>query len=182
MWVNGGRVDAPKAVTRLRVPTEPPVSAAPPGLAAGIRRTAWAGAGFTCLAVAAAGIVLPGVPTTGPTLLALACFTRSSPALRQWLLSHERFGPFIREWEQNRTMPRKAKVAALTMMSASGTYIGLFSAMPLWAKAAALAFLAYGAWTVARIPSSRNESQSPAEPAKTESPRRRWWFGKNESR
>ncbi|MEM6532332.1 MAG: YbaN family protein [Myxococcota bacterium] len=134
-------------------------------------RYIYAAAGFLMLGVAAAGMFLPVVPTTGPTLLALACFTRSFPGLRSWLLQHRRFGPVIQQWEEHRSMPRKAKVTALLMMAGSAAYVGLVATMPLWARALALTFIAVGAFVVARIPTSavRSENQHQPEPATTDS-------------
>ncbi len=123
-----------------------------------VRRVAWNAAGVLFLGVGLAGVALPGIPTTGPMIAALACFTRGSPRLKKWLLDHPRFGPALRDWQENRTMPKKAKTIALATMSASAAYLGLLAPFPLWAKAAALAFIAVGAVVVGRIPTSEEKS------------------------
>ena len=90
----------------------------------GVKSLAWRVAGFISLAVAIVGIVLPLVPTTPLLLLSAYCFGRGSERLLRWLLDHPRFGPPIRDWRENRTISRKAKVlAGIAMMMVVGTTI-----------------------------------------------------------
>ena len=65
------------------------------------------GSFFTGLA--AFGAFLPVLPTTPFLLLAGACFVRSSPRLHQKLLRNRLFGPYLREWQEERTVPPEAK-------------------------------------------------------------------------
>lgn len=121
-------------------------------MAGALRRGVWNAAGAVCFGVGLVGVALPGIPTTGPLILALACFTRGSPRLERWLLDHPRFGPPLREWRTQRTIPKKAKGIALCTMLLSAVYLSGFSALPLVAKALALVFIALGAIVVGRIP------------------------------
>lgn len=66
-----------------------------------------------------AGAFLPVLPTTPFLLLALWFFSRSSPKLEKWLLSHPRFGQSLRNWRENGSIARKAKIAALSLMAIS---------------------------------------------------------------
>ena len=62
------------------------------------------------LALAAVGIVgafLPVLPTTPFLLLALACFSRSSPRLETWLLTHPKFGAPLRAWRERGAIPAR---------------------------------------------------------------------------
>lgn len=68
------------------------------------------------------GIVLPGLPTTPFLLLAAACFAKSSPRLHAWLLANRVFGELIRNWQENRTIPRRAKVIGLITLFLVGSY------------------------------------------------------------
>ena len=86
--------------------------------------------GCLCFAIGLIGVVLPGVPTTGPMLLALACFSRSSQRLHDWLFTHETFGPPLQRWKRDRTIPLRAKVFALLSMALSLAYLALFSSAP----------------------------------------------------
>ena len=67
------------------------------------------GSGVLFTALAAAGALLPVLPTTPFLLVAAACFARSSPALHRRLLANRTFGPFIAQWQRDRTVPRQAK-------------------------------------------------------------------------
>jgi uncharacterized membrane protein YbaN (DUF454 family) len=79
---------------------------------------------FTGIAVL--GMFLPVPPTVPFLLLALACFAKSSEKLHDWLLTNKTFGPLIRQWHETRSMPRKAKVYALTTIVIGGG-ISIFS-------------------------------------------------------
>jgi uncharacterized membrane protein YbaN (DUF454 family) len=72
------------------------------------------------------GIFLPVLPTTPFLLLALACFGKSSEKLHSWLLTNKTLGPFIRQWHETRSMPRKAKVYAIITIIIAGM-ISIFS-------------------------------------------------------
>lgn len=52
--------------------------------------------GLALVGLGIIGILLPVMPTTIFFILALACFTRSSPKLATWLLEHPRY--VIRNW------------------------------------------------------------------------------------
>lgn len=79
----------------------------------------WTLAGLVALALGILGIPLPILPTTPFVLLAAFCFSKGSPRLRHWLVTHRRFGPSIAAWEANGAIPRRAKHLAATLMGAS---------------------------------------------------------------
>lgn len=73
--------------------------------------------GLMFVGLAILGVILPILPTTPFLLVAAACFAKSSPRLQKKLLANKTFGPLIHEWQQHRSIPRKAKrVALLTMI------------------------------------------------------------------
>ena len=117
-----------------------------------LTRYAWLAAGWVFCAVGFIGIVLPGLPTTGPLLLALACFARGSNRLHNWLLNHPRFGPPLRHWHEHRVIPIRAKILALSMMAASFVYLGWFASLPAWGVTLLCGLILVGAVVVIRIP------------------------------
>lgn len=62
------------------------------------------------------GIFLPLLPTTPFLLLASACFARGSDRLHHWLLNHGAFGRYLRDFEEGRGIPLRAKIVASVMM------------------------------------------------------------------
>jgi len=91
--------------------------------------------GILCVGIGLVGVVLPGLPTTVFVLIALWCFTKASPRLEAWLRQHTVLGPFIRDWERDRTVPRRAKVLAGVTMLASVLLAWWGFGIPGWAVA-----------------------------------------------
>lgn len=68
--------------------------------------------GLVLVALGIIGIFLPIMPTTIFFILALGCFTRSSPKLAAWLLNHPRYGASLYYWHEYKVVPLKAKCFA----------------------------------------------------------------------
>lgn len=82
-------------------------------------------AGCLLVALGAAGILLPLLPTTPFLLLAAYCFARSSPRLHHWLLRHRRLGPYIHAFRHRTGLTRAQKVriaASFTTLMAVSFY------------------------------------------------------------
>jgi uncharacterized membrane protein YbaN (DUF454 family) len=62
------------------------------------------------------GIFIPLLPTTPFLLLASACFMRGSTRLHRWLVDAPVIGKILRNYEENRVVPVRAKVIALALM------------------------------------------------------------------
>lgn len=75
--------------------------------------------GWFFVALGVIGAFLPVMPTTPFLLLAVACFTRSSPRMKAWLLNHKTFGPPLRNWQDHGGISRRAKIMAICLMAAS---------------------------------------------------------------
>lgn len=73
-------------------------------------------AGIASVALGIVGIFLPLLPTTPFMLLAAACFARSSPRFHNALLNSHMFGPIITQWEQQRSIPKRAKKQAIFLI------------------------------------------------------------------
>ena len=85
----------------------------------GIRKALWFTLGILLLGVAYAGVILPGIPWSTPTVLAAICFAKSSERMHKWIYSHPRFGPFLIGWQEKRIFPTKAKYLMVITMCTS---------------------------------------------------------------
>ena len=82
-----------------------------------LTRPFWLVVGGLAVALAAAGVVLPLLPTTPFLLVAAFAFARSSPRLHAWLMTHRLFGPLIDNWRRYGAISRRAKIAAIAGMA-----------------------------------------------------------------
>ena len=69
------------------------------------------------------GVFLPVIPTVPFILLTAACWGRASPKFHAWLSNHKYFGPMVKNWEERRAVPRRAKYLAWSMMTLSCTWL-----------------------------------------------------------
>ena len=90
--------------------------------------------GMLALGLGAIGVVVPLLPTTPFVILAAALFARSSPKMHQKLVSSRVFGPLIIAWNEERRIPRRAKVLATTMIVAFGGFAIIFVASQWWLR------------------------------------------------
>jgi uncharacterized membrane protein YbaN (DUF454 family) len=79
-----------------------------------------------CLALAAVGVVVPILPTVPFLILAAWAAARSSPRLHRWLMSHRKFGPYLRDWSEAGVVPRRAKWFSTAMMGGSAAAVPVF--------------------------------------------------------
>ncbi len=85
-------------------------------------------AGWLAVILGLIGAVLPIVPTTPFLILALACFSKSSPRFHRMLLNNKWFGPALKEWENNQTVKRHVKIKAMMLIVVSfGISIAILS-------------------------------------------------------
>ncbi len=80
------------------------------------------GLGSIFLGLGVLGVFLPVLPTTPFVLLAGACYARSSERLYEWLLNNRLLGPSIREWDENKSIGRRAKITAILMIVVSFSF------------------------------------------------------------
>lgn len=103
--------------------------------------------GLVATVLGVIGVFLPVLPTTPFLLLAAACFARASPRLYRRLADSRTFGPVLREWRRHGSIPWRAKLAGITLMSVSIVVSATFFVRPWWGKVALLALgVAVGAW------------------------------------
>lgn len=69
--------------------------------------------GWVCVLLGFIGALLPVIPTTPFLILAAFLFSKSSPRVHSWLTSLPVFGDVIIDWEKNRVIRPKAKIASV---------------------------------------------------------------------
>lgn len=73
--------------------------------------------GYFFLGLAILGVFLPILPTTPFLILSAGCFMRSSKRLHDKLLDNKYFGEYLKNWYENGSIPKKAKVVAVISMA-----------------------------------------------------------------
>ena len=79
-------------------------------------RMIYGGLGWCAVALAIAGVMVPGLPTTVFVLAASYCFSRSSPRFERWLHDNRWLGPRLQRLASAGGMSPSAKRAALAAM------------------------------------------------------------------
>lgn len=122
----------------------------------GKRKGLYLAAGLLLTALAAVGALLPLLPTTPLLLLAAGCFARSSEKCHKWLIEHPLFGPVIRNWQENKCIPKKAQIIAIGSILLFGTYTIGFAIENGSIRIIGSLFLLTGLIFVLRIPVCSN--------------------------
>jgi len=110
--------------------------------------------GFLFVGLGGVGLVLPIMPTTPFLLVAAACFARSSPRFHDWLLNIHVFGSLIRNWQETRSIPRKAKLVAILSIILMGGLSVAFFIEETYLKIFIMAILLFNAAAIACIKST----------------------------
>jgi uncharacterized membrane protein YbaN (DUF454 family) len=84
-----------------------------------MKKILWFSLGILLLAVAYAGLILPGIPWSTPAVGAAFCFAKSSDRMHKWLYSHKIFGPFLIGWQEKKIFPTKFKYFMIGTMTIS---------------------------------------------------------------
>ena len=84
--------------------------------------------GLACVGLGVVGVFLPVMPSTIFFIIALWAFSRSSIRLHQWLYNHPYFGDGVRAWHDHKVIPVRAKILAVTLISASFIFVMAFVA------------------------------------------------------
>lgn len=106
--------------------------------------------GLLLTGIGIAALFIPGVPTTIFLILAAACFSRSSPRLENWLLTHPRLGPSVVAWRENRAIPRRIKYIAIGSMAVSFVIVLAVHIALVWTWVIGLALLASSLYVATR--------------------------------
>ena len=90
--------------------------------------------GTTTLVIGLIGVLVPLIPTTPLILISGFCFSKSSPRIHHWLITHKTFGPILNDWENGRIIRPKAKCYSITLMSLLISYSIIFVTDSLYLK------------------------------------------------
>lgn len=115
-----------------------------------VRLMLWRIGALTAVALGIIGIAVPGLPTVPFLILAAFAGGKGWPALERWLLAHPVHGPHIRNWRERGSVPRKAKIAAVSMMLASAALLQLAPVAAWLRLGIPLAMLPVALWLCSR--------------------------------
>ena len=122
-------------------------------------RTTFRALGVFFVALGTAGYILPGLPGTVFILIAAYFFARSSPRFYNWLMNHEVFGVWVRDFRAGKGLPRRLKLLIPTVIAvASGFSMVVWANKGRWwAVALTGVVAAYGIWYVLHLPTRVEE-------------------------
>lgn len=103
------------------------------------------------------GIFLPLLPTTVFMLIAIYCASKGSPRFEAWIRSRHYVGPLLVTWEQERAIPKRAKIFAVCTIALSAI-ITVWSLGPGWLSGAVVALLMLIALWLATRPEPSSHS------------------------
>jgi len=129
-------------------------------LASKATRPFWFALGWLAVALAAAGAVLPILPTVPFLLVAAWAFGKSSERWRAWVYSQPTFSPMLIAWERHGVIPPIAKFAAVLTMISSFAALTVVGQPPIYVSVIVGLILATVGWFILTRP-----SYPPAEPA-----------------
>jgi uncharacterized membrane protein YbaN (DUF454 family) len=105
---------------------------------------------YVCVGLAAAGVLLPGLPTTPFLLVAAWAAARGSKRLHRWLYRQRHFGPLLRDWEEQGAVSAGAKKTALIMLAISWVILAWLSEGPLVPVLTGTLFVAVASFLLTR--------------------------------
>ncbi len=118
--------------------------------------------GWIFVGLAFIGIVVPGIPTTGPVLLAAFLFSKSSERFDLWIVNHRLFGPIVRDWRAGLGFTRRLKTIAVVAIVLTFTLTLTFAITGTVARILMIA-LALGIITyILRLPTKTAELEPAA--------------------
>ena len=116
-------------------------------------RWIWLLTGHLLVIVGIAGVFLPMLPGTPLLILAAACYSKGSEKFENWLLTHKRYGPVIKDWRAYRVIPFRAKTIAILFIFIGLCFPLFIVPTPLVAKIIALIVMPIVALFIISCPS-----------------------------
>ena len=101
------------------------------------------------------GVFVPLLPTTPFLLLSAFLYSKSSTRCHDWLLRQPYLGEYIKDFNENKIIPVRAKVISTSLMWACILYCMFFIVINIWIKML-LALVAIGVtWHILSFKSKR---------------------------
>ncbi|MFT5636629.1 MAG: uncharacterized membrane protein YbaN (DUF454 family) [Cognaticolwellia sp.] len=122
-------------------------------------------AGIFCVVLAFIGAFLPLLPTTPFLLVAAACFAKSSPRMHKMLIDNKVFGPMIYHWQQSRSIPKRAKVMALSAIFLA-VLCSCYVLPTVWLKVLVVTLVVWPFVFLWRLPVTDNNAATSNRPGK----------------
>ena len=142
-------------MTQMLTPVHAPHASRARGAARGLLFVC----GWLALLLGAIGVVLPLLPTAPFLLLAVACFSRSSPAMVRRIHRLPMVGAYLRDWHENGISPRmKWGALAALWITAAAT---LVTVKTLLLRSAVLAVAVLSSLHFLFMPTRRRPSDPP---------------------
>lgn len=110
--------------------------------------------GTVSLVLGLLGIVLPVLPTTPFLLLTAYCYLRSAPNWHKRLLESKHLGPYIRNFQENKCIPVRVKVYAISMLWITITLSAVFAVSLWWVRLLLFAIAIGVTWHILSYPSN----------------------------
>lgn len=107
--------------------------------------------GIVLVGLGFVGMFIPLLPTTIFWILAVWAFAGSSPAWRERILKHPRFGPAVSDFVDHQVLRRRGKCYAIAgIYGGLGLSAWLLQLPPAWVLGLALALLPLAIYLVSR--------------------------------
>ena len=123
-----------------------------------VKKVFWFTLGIIFIGISYIGIVTPGIPWSTPAVCTAFCFSRSSDRMHNWIMNHQLFGPFLRNWSEKRVFPTAGKWAMIITMDISLIIIWITTQNIWYTLSIGLVMLLVAIWAW-RYPSSVEEWQ-----------------------
>ncbi len=81
-----------------------------------MKRVIFISIGFISLTLGILGLFLPILPTTPFLLLSAFLFSKSSDGLYYKLINHPKLGPYIIDFQENKSIPLRIKIISVTTL------------------------------------------------------------------
>lgn len=78
-----------------------------------VKRISLITVGGVSLILGSLGVVIPLLPTTPFLLLSLACFSKSSTRLYNFIMNNKYLAPYVKDYMEGRGIPKHVKIKAI---------------------------------------------------------------------